>query len=242
VGSLDEPLVAEHVVEVPVTVDNPSHRSTEPVQVVEQFVGLAQVRPRVHNEQRVAAPNDADVQVEGPVAAPKAPITDLVPDHPREPPTSTDARHPVSRMRFRQPPTLDQVFLELVTIVVDDYDRAIDFFVDTLGFELVEDTPATTNDGRPKRWVVVRPPGAQTGILLARADDRQRPAVGNQVAGRVGFFLRVDDFDRTFERLTSTGVKFVTSPRDEPYGRFALFLDIAGNRWDLLGPRPTDRG
>ncbi len=134
------------------------------------------------------------------------------------------------------------MFLELVTIVVDDYDRAIDFFVDTLGFELAEDTPATTNDGRPKRWVVVRPPGAQTGILVARADgDHQRAAVGNQVAGRVGFFLRVDDFDRTFDRLASAGVRFVTSPRDEPYGRFAVFLDIAGNRWDLLGPRPTER-
>lgn len=127
-----------------------------------------------------------------------------------------------------------------MTIVVDDYDRAIDFFVDTLGFDLVEDTPATTNDGRPKRWVVVRPPGVQTGILIARADgDQQRAAVGNQVAGRVGFFLRVDDFDRTHERLVSAGVRFVTSPRDEPYGRVAVFLDIAGNRWDLLGP-PAD--
>jgi catechol 2,3-dioxygenase-like lactoylglutathione lyase family enzyme len=133
------------------------------------------------------------------------------------------------------------VFLELVTIVVDDYDRAIDFFVDTLGFDLVEDTPATTNDGRSKRWVVVRPPGAQTGILVARADDHQRAAIGNQVAGRVGFFMRVADFDRTFDRLTSAGVMFVTSPRDEPYGRFAVFLDVAGNRWDLLGPRPTDQ-
>jgi catechol 2,3-dioxygenase-like lactoylglutathione lyase family enzyme len=131
------------------------------------------------------------------------------------------------------------VFLELVTIVVDDYDRAIDFFVDTLGFDLVEDTPATTNDGRPKRLVVVRPPGAQTGLLVARADgDNQRAAVGNQVAGRVGFFLRVDHFDHIYDRLVSAGVRFVTSPRDEPYGRFAVFLDFAGNRWDLLGPRP----
>jgi catechol 2,3-dioxygenase-like lactoylglutathione lyase family enzyme len=129
------------------------------------------------------------------------------------------------------------VFVELVTIVVDEYDPAIRFFVDTLGFELVDDKPALTNDGRAKRWVVVRPPGARTGMLLARADgDRQRAVVGDQAAGRVGFFLRVDDFDVAHERLMAAGVTFVTSPRDEPYGRFAVFLDIAGNRWDLLGP------
>jgi catechol 2,3-dioxygenase-like lactoylglutathione lyase family enzyme len=131
------------------------------------------------------------------------------------------------------------VFLELVTIVVDDYDAAIDFFVDRLGFELIEDTQSTTNDGRPKRWVVVQPPGATSGLLLARADgDEQRAVIGKQVAGRVGFFLRVDDFDRTYQRLVSAGVTFVTPPRDEPYGRVAVFLDVAGNRWDLLGPRP----
>lgn len=129
--------------------------------------------------------------------------------------------------------------LERVAVVVDEYDPAIAFFVDVLGFELVEDSAALTNDGRPKRWVVVRPPGAETGILLARADgDDQRAAVGRQVAGRVGFFLRVDDFDTTHERLTAAGVEFVSPPRDEPYGRVAVFLDVAGNRWDLLGPPP----
>jgi catechol 2,3-dioxygenase-like lactoylglutathione lyase family enzyme/GNAT superfamily N-acetyltransferase len=134
--------------------------------------------------------------------------------------------------------TIRQGIVELVTIVVDDYDTAIAFFVDTLGFDLVEDAPAKTGDGRPKRWVVVRPPGAQTGILLARADgDRQRAVVGNQVAGRVGFFMRVDDFDATYDRLVAAGVRLVTSPRDEPYGRVAVFLDVAGNRWDLLGRR-----
>ena len=127
--------------------------------------------------------------------------------------------------------------LELVAIVVPDYDRAIDFFVKKLAFELVEDSPATTNDGRPKRWVVVRPPGAQTGILLARADgDAQQAVTGNQFAGRVGLFLRVDDFDAAYQRMTTAGVAFLTTPRDEPYGRVAVFLDIAGNRWDLLGP------
>ena len=125
----------------------------------------------------------------------------------------------------------------MITIVVDDYDRAIEFFTEALGFELVEDSPALTTDGRPKRWVVVRPPRAQTGILLARADGRRQTAViGDQVAGRVGFFLQVDDFDAAHERMRAAGVEFAGSPRTEPYGRVAVFLDIAGNRWDLLGP------
>jgi catechol 2,3-dioxygenase-like lactoylglutathione lyase family enzyme len=131
------------------------------------------------------------------------------------------------------------VNIDLVAIVVADYDPAIRFFVDTLGFELAEDSPSLTNDGRAKRWVVVRPPGAATGILLARADgDVQSAAVGNQVAGRVGFFLRVDDFEATHARMVADGVEFVTEPRDEQYGRVVVFVDIAGNRWDLLGPRP----
>jgi predicted enzyme related to lactoylglutathione lyase len=84
---------------------------------------------------------------------------------------------------------------------------------------------------------VVRPPGAATGLLLARADgEEQSAAVGNQAAGRVGFFLRVDDFGAAYARMTSAGVEFVSPPRAEPYGRVAVFLDIAGNRWDLLGP------
>jgi catechol 2,3-dioxygenase-like lactoylglutathione lyase family enzyme len=129
------------------------------------------------------------------------------------------------------------VFLESVTVIVDDYDTAIAFFVDALGFELVEDSLAPANDGRPKRWVRVRPPGAQTSLLLARADgDEQQAAVGEQVAGRVGFFLRVDDFDATYQRMVAMNVRFVTEPRDEPYGRVCVFLDLVGNRWDLLGP------
>jgi catechol 2,3-dioxygenase-like lactoylglutathione lyase family enzyme len=130
-----------------------------------------------------------------------------------------------------------EMHLDLVTIVVDDYDRAIEFFVSTLGFELIEDSPSLTNDGRPKRWVVVRPPGGGTGILLARADgDRQSAAIGNQVAGRVGFFLQVGDVDAEHERMVAAGVEFASAPRTEPYGRVAVFLDIAGNKWDLLGP------
>src|SRR4051794_16617870 len=128
--------------------------------------------------------------------------------------------------------------LELMAIVVDEYDPAIAFFVHTLGFELVEDSPSLTNDGRPKRWVVVRPPGAQTGLLLAQADgDRQAGAVGDQFAGRVGLFLRVDDFDETYERMGAHGVEVAGEPRDEEDGRVGGVTDISGNRWGLLGPR-----
>lgn len=127
--------------------------------------------------------------------------------------------------------------LELVALVVRDYEPAIRFFVDVLQFDLIEDKPSMTNDGRPKRWVVVRPPGAQTGLLLARADgDQQVSVVGNQFAGRVGFFLRVENFDDSYARMTEAGVRFVSLPRQEPYGKLAVFLDLEGNRWDLLGP------
>jgi catechol 2,3-dioxygenase-like lactoylglutathione lyase family enzyme len=127
--------------------------------------------------------------------------------------------------------------LELVAVVVEEYDSAIEFFVNTLGFDLVEDSPALTTEGRAKRWVVVRPPGSQTGLLLARADgDGQRSVVGTQTAGRVSFFLRVGDFDAAYEKMIAGGVEFETAPRTEPYGRVAVFRDIAGNRWDLLGP------
>lgn len=127
--------------------------------------------------------------------------------------------------------------IDLVTLVVAEYDPAIDFFVNTLGFTLEEDSPSTTNDGRAKRWVVVRPPTGGTGLLLARADGaNQTPAIGNQTAGRVAFFLQVTDFAKTYTHLTNAGVTFVSTPREEPYGQVAVFLDIAGNRWDLLGP------
>ena len=129
--------------------------------------------------------------------------------------------------------------LNLVALVVKEYDPAIDFFVRILRFELVEDVPSLTNDGRPKRWVVVRPPDAATGILIAKADgEEQERIVGNQFAGRVGFFLQVDDFSATYGRLVAAGVTFVRPPRAEPYGQVAVFLDIAGNKWDLLGPAP----
>ncbi|MDQ6778772.1 MAG: VOC family protein [Actinomycetota bacterium] len=128
-------------------------------------------------------------------------------------------------------------FLQLTAIVVDDYDAAIAFFVGTLGFELAEDSPALTGAGDPKRWVVVRPPGAQTGILLARADGPDQSAVvGRQVAERVGFFLQVEDFEAAYQRMSEAGVELITPARAEPYGRSAVFLDVAGNRWDLVGP------
>ncbi|HEY1714542.1 MAG TPA: VOC family protein [Solirubrobacteraceae bacterium] len=132
------------------------------------------------------------------------------------------------------------MYLAHVSVIVEDYDAAIAFFVDALGFELIEDSPAlSTVTGEAKRWVVVRPPGAASGLLLARADgERQAQAVGDQFAGRVGLFLRVDDFDGQYQRMRDAGVEFVGQPRAEPYGRVVVFLDIAGNRWDLLGPAP----
>ena len=133
--------------------------------------------------------------------------------------------------------------LDLVTIVVEEYDPAILFFTEVLGFELAEDSPSTTNAGEPKRWVVVRPPGGGTGLLLAKADGEvQREAIGAQVKGRVGFFLQVEDFGAAFERMRAAGVEFVGSPRSEVYGQVVVFVDIAGNKWDLLGPPIQDQG
>jgi catechol 2,3-dioxygenase-like lactoylglutathione lyase family enzyme len=130
------------------------------------------------------------------------------------------------------------MYIEQVSLIVHDYDEALEFFVDVLGFELVEDSPAlTSGTGRPKRWVVVRPPGGTTALLLAQADgERQSRAVGDQFAGRVGLFLRVEDFQASYERMREADVRFISEPREEPYGRVAVFLDVAGNRWDLLGP------
>jgi catechol 2,3-dioxygenase-like lactoylglutathione lyase family enzyme len=127
-------------------------------------------------------------------------------------------------------------FLELFTIIVADYDAAIAFYTGALDFELVEDTPSTTtHGGKPKRWVVVRPRGGQTAILLARADGEvQTAAIGHQMAGRVGCFLRVDDFEAARTRMAAAGVRFLGEPRAEPYGSVVVFEDLYGNRWDLL--------
>jgi catechol 2,3-dioxygenase-like lactoylglutathione lyase family enzyme len=123
--------------------------------------------------------------------------------------------------------------LTLTALLVRDYDEAIGFYVGKLGFDLVEDTP----QGEGKRWVVVRPPGSEAGLLLARAaDDSQRAAVGAQGGGRVLLFLETDDFDRDHARYAAAGVRFLEAPRCEPYGTVAVFEDICGNRWDLIQP------
>jgi catechol 2,3-dioxygenase-like lactoylglutathione lyase family enzyme len=129
------------------------------------------------------------------------------------------------------------VQIDLTTFVVHDYDAAIAFFTEVLGFVVTEDEPSLTNDGRPKRWVVVRPPGGGAGFLLGRADGaEQELAVGNQTGGRVAFFLRVDDFEASYDRLVEHGVELVGEQRVETYGRLQVFRDLYGNKWDLLGP------
>ena len=125
--------------------------------------------------------------------------------------------------------------LGLVTIVVDDYDRARRHYVQDLGFTLMSDL-----DQGDKRWVVVAPPGTErlphaTHLLLARADDpAQQARVGDQTGHRVSFFLHTDDFDMDHITLTQRGITFEEEPRDEPYGRVAVFRDLYGNRWDLI--------
>ena len=137
--------------------------------------------------------------------------------------------------------------IALTTLVVDDYDEAIAFFVDALGFDLAQDEPSVADDESPKRWVVVRPPAAEgsggavsgggAGLLLAQAStDAQRARVGDQTGGRVGFFLHVDDFAAQYARMQAAGVEFLEEPRHEPYGTVVVFRDVAGNTWDLLGP------
>jgi catechol 2,3-dioxygenase-like lactoylglutathione lyase family enzyme len=123
-------------------------------------------------------------------------------------------------------------------LVVDDYDRAIAYYTDALGFELREDSPR----GSGKRWVVVAPAGADTGILLAQAaNDAQRARIGDQTGGRVGFFLHTDDFYRDHAAMRAKGVRFTEDPREEDYGIVAVFEDLYGNRWDLLEPRSLEQ-
>ena len=125
--------------------------------------------------------------------------------------------------------------LGLVSLVVKDYDEALDFFAGKLGFTLVEDTFFPEQS---KRWVVVAPPGAEgSKLLLARAsDDAQRARVGTQTGGRVFLFLYTDDFWRDYERFKTIGVEFVRAPKTEAYGIVAVFKDLYGNLWDLLQP------
>ena len=126
--------------------------------------------------------------------------------------------------------------LGLVTIVVRDYEEAIDFYVRTLGFALVHDTLILAQS---KRWVVVAPAGSRgSGLLLSRASNKQQEAViGNQTGGRVFLFLHTDDFWHDYRSYQSKGIEFIREPKEEPYGTVAVFQDIYGNLWDLLQPR-----
>jgi catechol 2,3-dioxygenase-like lactoylglutathione lyase family enzyme len=129
----------------------------------------------------------------------------------------------------------------LVSLVVDDYDDALAFFVGKLGFSLVEDTVVAEQS---KRWVVVAPPGAnESRLLLAKAsNEAQRSRIGSQTGGRVFLFLHTDDFWRDYERYKTNGIVFVREPKREPYGTVAVFEDLYGNLWDLLEPGDANRG
>lgn len=128
--------------------------------------------------------------------------------------------------------------IAMVSLVVRDYDEALEFYVGKLGFELIEDTPVPEQD---KRWVVVAPPGSGAQLLLARAaTESQVSRIGDQTGGRVFMFLYTDDFQRDFDLYRQRGVEFVREPKAEPYGTVAVFRDLYGNLWDLLEPRLTE--
>lgn len=124
--------------------------------------------------------------------------------------------------------------LGLVTVVVRDYDEALAYYIERLGFTLVEDSPLAGD----KRWVVVAPPGGgDCALLLAQAaSEAQRKAVGAQTGGRVFLFLYTDNFERDYAAYRERGVVFSELPRREPYGTVAVFTDLYGNRWDLIEP------
>ena len=122
-----------------------------------------------------------------------------------------------------------------VSLVVRDYDEAIDFYCNKLNFKLIEDTYQPEQD---KRWVVVSPPGeCGTNLLLARASStEQQKYIGNQAGGRVFLFLQTDDFERDFAAMNTAGITFVRQPKVESYGKVAVFEDLYGNLWDLFQP------
>jgi uncharacterized glyoxalase superfamily protein PhnB len=130
-----------------------------------------------------------------------------------------------------------QQYLAGISLVVNDYDEAIEFYTRKLSFTLLEDTRMSDT----KRWVVIAPPGS-TGctLLLAKAaNDAQKAAVGNQTGGRVFLFLHTDDFDRDYNQMQQAGIEFIESPRQEAYGKVVVFADLYGNRWDLIEPKQT---
>lgn len=124
-----------------------------------------------------------------------------------------------------------------VALVIREYDEAITFYTQKLRFTLLEDTYQPEQD---KRWVVIAPPGGGgTNLLLARAATLEQEAfVGNQAGGRVFLFLRTDDFWRDYNRMVAEGIVFVREPKEAEYGTVAVFRDLYGNLWDLLGPAP----
>jgi uncharacterized glyoxalase superfamily protein PhnB len=130
-----------------------------------------------------------------------------------------------------------QQYLAGISLVVNDYDEAIDFYTRKLSFTLLEDTRMSDT----KRWVVIAPPGS-TGctLLLAKAaNDAQKAAVGNQTGGRVFLFLHTNNFDRDYKQMQEAGIEFMESPRQEAYGKVVVFADLYGNRWDLIEPKKT---
>lgn len=121
-----------------------------------------------------------------------------------------------------------------VSLIVRDYDEAIAYYRDRLGFALIEDIPL----GNGKRWVTVSPAGSGARLLLARAEGAAQWArIGDQTAGRVGFFLETDDFARDHAAMLGAGVRFLEAPRHESYGIVAVFADLYGNKWDLIEPK-----
>jgi uncharacterized glyoxalase superfamily protein PhnB len=130
-----------------------------------------------------------------------------------------------------------QQYLAGISLVVNDYDEAIDFYTRKLSFTLLEDNRMSDT----KRWVVIAPPGS-TGctLLLAKAaNDAQKAAVGNQTGGRVFLFLHTNNFDRDYKQMQEAGIEFMESPRQEAYGKVVVFADLYGNRWDLIEPKKT---
>ena len=131
--------------------------------------------------------------------------------------------------------------LGYVALVVRDYDEAIAYFTEKLGFRLVEDSGATDRLGQEKRWVLVAPRGSPgTNLLLARASTPEEASrIGNQTGGRVFLFLHADDFWRDYRAMITRGVKFLETPREQSYGTVAVFEDLYGNKWDLLQLKMT---
>ncbi len=126
--------------------------------------------------------------------------------------------------------------MSAVTLVVPDYEAGLDFYVRILGFDLIEDTALSPE----KRWVLIAPPGSmECRVLLAKAASaEQQSAIGNQAGGRVFLFLSTDDFERDYTKMRRAGVPFLEAPREEDYGKVAVFTDPFGNKWDLVEQRP----